>query len=253
MMFQYQQGESWFHHVNPLPKFVWLICISLLAIRYEHTVAQVFLFAYTLLFGSIACRASLVRVWKMLYVPFLFSLPYFLLQLLFIPGETELFRLSGIVVTSEAMDYAAAITIRLLTFILSTHWFILTTDPRDVVLAAVHQLRIPYRFAFALSISLRFLPILRAEAELTKHAHRRRGVPKGIRQQMVWWRSYIFSVFIGAVRRVQQMAEAMEVRGFGRYKERTYRRSLKHTPSGLILSLGSICITAIVFILSLSG
>src|SRR5690625_2621201 len=111
MMYQYQPGYSWFHKLNPLPKFVWLICMSVLAIRYEDAGAQLLLMGVTLLFGFVACKLTLPEIWRRIWIPLLFSLPYFLLQLLFVPGETELWQLGKLVITAEAFDFALAITL----------------------------------------------------------------------------------------------------------------------------------------------
>lgn len=250
MIFQYEKGNSWFHRMNPLPKFVWLICISVLTIRYEQADVQAVIFAVVLLFGMLACQLPMTAIWRRMKIPLLFSLPYFVLQLLFVPGETKLMTLLGrIEITAEALDFAVAITFRLLTLLLATLWFIITTDPRDVVLALVQQLRVPYRFAFGISIALRFLPIVHAEAEIMKAAHLRRGRPQGFKERLRWWRRFVFSVFAGSVRRVQQMAEAMEVRGFGRHPTRTFMRQLQHSPSGKYFALFSAGMTLFVLIM----
>lgn len=249
MIFQYEQGDSWFHKLNPLPKFIWLISISILSIRYEQAGIQALLFIAVMLFGLLACKLSLAAIWRRVRIPLWLSTTYFLLQLLFVPGETKLFAAGWFVITAEALDFAAAITLRLLTLLLATLWFITTTDPRDVVLALVQQLRVPYRYAYGLAVALRFLPILHEEADTTKAAHLRRGRPHGFKNRLAWWRRFVFSVFVSAIRRVQQMAEAMEVRGFGRHHTRTYFRQLKHAPSGILLALFSICMTMIVLIL----
>lgn len=238
MIYQFEEGNSFFHRLDPLTKFIWLACLSILAIRYEYALAQMLIFVALLLFGMICCHLSLKRIWRAVRIPFWFGVPYFFLQLLFVPGETAILQIGMYTLTIEALDFALAITLRLLSLVLGSVLFIMTTDPRDVVLALTQQFRLPYRFAFAISIALRFLPILQAEADLIKIAHRRRGMvkPRAIKDHFIWWKQFAEAIFTNAVRRVQQMAEAMEVRGYGLYQDRTYLRQLHLLPIGKVMS-----------------
>ncbi len=237
MLFQYKPGLSWFHKLDPITKFIWVICISILSLYYDTTISQLGLLILVVVFGIAGAGLTPFEMWKGLRIPLWFTLPYFALQLLFLPGENVLVAIGSFAVTVEALDYAAAITLRLLILILASMLFIHSTNPRDVVLAAAQKLRVPYRFAFALSIALRFLPILEAEAITIKAAQRLRGLdrPQGLRPWMAMQQRYIFAVFLSAVRRVHHIAEAMELKGFGAYEDRTYRHTITIPFSGKLL------------------
>jgi len=257
MIFQFQPGHTWYHRLDPVSKFVWLACVSVLCLAFETAAAQGVLLLSVVLLGRCAAGLTLRAQWRGIRLPFYFGIPYFFLQLLFLPGETSLLAIGSVILTVEALDYAAAVSLRLLTLVLASLLFIATTDPRDVVLALAQQLRIPYRFAFAVSIALRFLPILEAEASLVRSAQRLRGLPAdqsgGFRDRIKMGfaneRRFAFSIFAGAVRRVQRMAEAMEGRAFGLYRGRTYLRQLRISRSGAALSFGSIIFTSLALIL----
>lgn len=250
MIFQYQAGHSLFHQIDPISKFVWLIGVSLLALLLDTGWTQLFLLLVIILIGNVLVGLSLHAMWRGMRIPFWFGLPYFLLQLLFLPGETEFLRLGSFVLTIEAIDYAAAITLRFVTLVLASLLYIASTDPRHVVLALAQKLKLPYRIAFAISIALRFLPILEEEAALIRSAQRMRGMgkPKGLRNKFYWWKSFVISIFIHSVRRVSQIAAAMDTKGFGAHLNRTYLYTLEITPKGIsfavISSLISIGATA---------
>lgn len=278
MVYQFQHGHSFFHRLDPVSKFIWLLCVSIVCLRFDYTLLQSAIAAAVALIG----RAGAGMRWRTmahgLKWPFLFAVPYFVLQLLFLPGETELTRIGPIAVTTEALDFAAAITLRMLTLILSSLLFIVTTDPRDVVLAMAQTLRIPYRFAFAVAIALRFMPILQAEAEHIRTAHRLRGGLPVVqdrnatshgqnadartdgrlhekkrlswREKLAWRKRFIAAVFIGAARRVQLTADVMELRGFGSQRKRTYVRSLTIRPSGIALAVisGAVAVLMLVWL-----
>jgi energy-coupling factor transport system permease protein len=251
MIFQYQQDSSLFHRVDPISKFIWLTCISILTIYYEEAIIQMTLFIAILLIAIVMVNMPLTLLWKGLRIPFWFGFPYFVLQLIFVPGQTELIQLGGFIVTSEAFDFAIAITLRLLTLILASLLFIYSTDPRDLVLALAQKVKIPYRFAYGISIALRFLPILEAEAAIIRDAQRIRGIgaPKSLTDKLTWWKRFSLAVFISAVRRVEKTAIVMEVKGFGAHSDRTYRRTLLIPFTGILLSTSSVVVTvAVLFI-----
>jgi energy-coupling factor transport system permease protein len=241
MIFQYQQGVSLFHRLDPLSKFVWLMSISILSIGFENVLAQAVLLLTVILTGVYLAGLPLHSIWKGIRIPFWFGIPYFGMQLVFLSGETELVRLWGLVLTTEALDYAGAVSLRLLILVLASLLFIATTDPRDLVLVLAQKLFVPYRFAYSISIALRFLPILEAEAALIRAAQRLRGLgePKGFRNKLAWQKRFAAAVFISAVRRVEKTAIVMELKGFGLYSDRTYRHFVTISPAGIILSITS--------------
>jgi energy-coupling factor transport system permease protein len=253
MILQYRDGMSPFHRLDPGSKFVWLICVSMLSLCWETTLPQALLFFIVFAIGVIAAQLSLGMLWRAMRIPLWLGVPYFFLQLLFLPGETSLMTLGPLQLTTEALDFATAISLRLLTLVLASYLFVATTDPRDAILALTQQLRVPYRFAFAVAIALRFLPILEQEASYVRAMQQLRG--QG--QPNKWWngmarfrefRRFAFTVFKNAIRRVHSIALTMESRAFGRYPTRTFRRELVVTLAGKIVafvSLGSLVITLI--------
>lgn len=248
MIFQYQQGVSLFHQIDPLSKFIWLVCISVLSLSHENALGQLILFLTTLIIGIFGAKMSLRTLWRGMRIPFWFGLPYLGLQLIFVPGETELYQLGGFVLTEEALNFAVAISLRLWILVLASLIFIATTDPRDVVLTLAQKLWVPYRFAYAISIALRFIPTLEAEASVIRAAQRIRGQgdPKGLKNKLAWQKRFLMSVFVSAVRRVEKTAINMELRGFDLYPSRTYRRILTLPKKGIALStLSLICVIII--------
>lgn len=238
MVFQFQPGSSIFHRLDPLTKFFWLICVSVLVLSFESAWIQMVLLGAVVVTGMLLADVPMRLLWRGMKIPLLFGIPYFILQLLFLPGETPLVQIGTYTLTLEALDFAAAVTIRFMTLVLASMLYIVSTDPRDVVLALAQKLRVPYRFAFAISIALRFLPILGAEAEVIRSAQWLRGYnqAKGMRNRLLWQRQYVVAIFVQAARRVQQTAHAMEAKGFGAFPDRTYIRSIQIGKSGIMFA-----------------
>jgi len=251
MIYQYQAGQSFFHGIDPITKFGWLIGVSLLALLFDTGLTQLILLTVIMIMGRTLAGLTWHEMWRGMRIPFWFGLPYFFLQLIFLPGESVLFQIGSFDLTIEAIDYAAAITLRFVALVLASLLYIISTDPRHVVLALAQKLKVPYRFAFAISIALRFLPILEAEAATIQSAQRMRGLsmPTGWIDKFYWWKSFVIAIFIHAVRRVGQIADGMDMKGFGAYPDRTYVHTLEVTKKGIVFVAISGLITLLAIII----
>lgn len=241
MVFHYQRGNSWFHQLDPLSKLIWLACVSALCILYADVWVQITLFGAVITIGRLAAGMPLKIMWRSIRFPFWFGVPYFFLQLIFVSGQTPLMRWGSFILTEEALSYAAAITLRLLTLVLSSFLFVATTDPRDLVISLSQQMHLPYRFAFAISLALRFLPLLKREALSIQAAQQLRGMNRSQHffGKLRWGRRFLLSLFLNTVRKVEGTASAMEIKGFGVLPSRTWRKEIRLTPGGWLLLLTS--------------
>ncbi|CAH0118891.1 MULTISPECIES: energy-coupling factor transporter transmembrane protein EcfT [unclassified Paenibacillus] len=245
MTFQFQPGNSPFHRLDPLTKIIWVLCVSVLTLRYTTALPQAILLAAVLL-AAIALAGLRVRVlMRSIRVVLWLSIPYFVLQLLWIPGSTALLRLGPLEITAEALDYSLGITLRLLILFASSLIYIATTDPQDVVLMLAQKLKLPYRFAFGISIALRFVPFLEEEAATIRAAQAIRGLrpAAGWRERWQRWKIFVAAVFTNAVRRIQTTANAMDMKGFGAHESRTYMRSIAVRRSSVLFAAATIAAT----------
>lgn len=245
MNFQYQPGNSFMHQVDPLNKLAWMICISVLVFIYQDTVSHLLIFGAVLLVALLLARLKLSFIFRSIWILLLFSLGFFVLQVFFIPGSELLFSVGPIAIYKESVDFATAITFRIITVFLSSMVFVVTTDPRDLVLTLTKQLKVPYRIAYSLSIALRFIPTLESEAKVIETAQVIRGVgrQKGLKHKVANFKRFTMPLMMNAIRRVHTTAITMEARGYGAFAERTYTRELTINKGSLVFSWASAAIT----------
>lgn len=241
MIFRFREADSLFHRMDPLSKFIWVLCMSVIAVAHEWVWGQLFLFLTIITVGYGLAQLSMNELWRGLRFPLMFGLPYFLLQLIFLPGDTLLLTIGPLEITKEALTFAAAVSIRLFTLVALSLVFVITTDPRDVVLTLAQKCKVPYRIAFGVAIALRFLPLLEEEAKILRDAMKRRGAIVRSR--------FIFMIFGSAVQRVHHIALGMEMKGFGAYRDRTYVKTIHISWSGKVLSVASGLSVILCFIL----
>ena len=103
------------------------------------------------------------------------------------------------------------------------------------------------KFALIVSISLRFIPTIFEEAERIKKAQIARGaeIEKGIVKRIQNVTSIIIPVFVSIFRRADELAVALEARGYPPKCERTYYRSIN-------FKISDFYVLSFVFLLTLS-
>jgi energy-coupling factor transport system permease protein len=142
-----------------------------------------------------------------------------------------------------AFDLHLALTAgaRLLALGLIFFLFFQATSPQDLSQALV-RVGLPYSVGFVLTVSMEFIPVLSRRAANIRDAQRSRGIPVGF-----GWRGLRFlpallgPLLIQAFKLADEMAEALEARGFGSTSRRSggelHFRFLDWTVASLSLGL----------------
>lgn len=249
MLFQYSGGSSSLHRLGPLSKLIWVGCFSLLSMAWDSTLHEAALLTVLIIIARLGARLALVRQLRAMSFLIGLGIPYFILSILAIREGHTVISWGPIVITAEGLDIAGALTLRIFVLFLASYIYLSTTDPRDFVQALNLRLRVPYRFAFGISVALTFLPLLEEEGRTIIAARQVRGrkPPRGLRSRLAFWSGHAAAVLVNAVRRVQQTALAMEGKGFGAYTNRTYLRTLENRRSGYICAVIAVLATVVLW------
>jgi len=174
----------------------------------------------------------------------------FIMQCLFNRRGDPLLALAGLTIVTEAgFQVSVLICLRLLIIILSG-LVVFMGETRDYLLAMT-QLKVPYEIAFMTLAALRFLPMLREEAQDVLCAAQMRGLrikKTGLRKQAGAYVSIVIPVVAGAIRRADQLSIAMEARGFRAMPHRTSMRRLRMRIADWIYAAGFCMLLAAVII-----
>lgn len=140
-----------------------------------------------------------------------------------------------------AFDLATAVTASLRLVGLTSAFFLFfrTTAPEDLGNALV-QTGLPYSFAFILSASLQFVPVISRKAQNVVDAQRSRGIP--LEPGLAALRhvpALLAPLLIQAFRLADELAEAMESRGFG-LPGRTFMREYRFQIADWVVLAGAV-------------
>jgi energy-coupling factor transport system permease protein len=144
------------------------------------------------------------------------------------PGE-PVYRIGPLTITDGGLREGPIFFFRLSVVVLASFVLIWTTDTRDLMVSLT-QAGVPYRYAFAVFLALRFLPLVQREVEAVRSAHAIRGqaMRSNLLHRFKLWQRYVFTVMVNGLRKAEMAATALECRGFGAYPDRSYVKTVSY-------------------------
>ncbi len=137
---------------------------------------------------------------------------------------------------------AATPVVKLLALAIATATLVFTTSP-NLYAPALGQMGFSYKQAYVIQLALRYVPELIAEMRKTLEAQMARGFkPKGGKNpisRLLALLPLIVPVTIAATLSIYDIADAMELRGFGEERCHTWYRELRLTMLDKTIVLGS--------------
>jgi energy-coupling factor transport system permease protein len=157
----------------------------------------------------------------------------------------------GMVLSKEGLLYGATAVGKSLTFLLLVPLCVFTTDPNQWVVGLV-RLRIPFKFAFLISSTLRFFPLIFDEIQAVRETQRLRGFALETMGPLERVRTYAriaVPVILSAMHKAQQIEVVLQSRAFSGRSDRTYLHSPELGAAGwitIVLSAAAVVAAVIV-------
>ena len=197
---------------------------------------------YVVLFAActvliLSAKLSFRYVWKSLKPMLVMMCFLLIINILVVKTGTVLFSIGSFAVYSDAVLQTSYIVVRLLLMIMVTTTLTATTKPLDMTLGIEDLLQpfgkigVPYHeIAMLISIALRFIPDLIDETNRILKAQESRGVDMQegkLKEKIMAILSLIVPLFVSAFQRAEDLANAMEARGYAPGEPRTRYKVLK--------------------------
>ncbi len=199
------------------------------------------------------CGVGPRRLLRSGWIVLLSAIPAGLLTLLFAADSGRLIaELGPVTISVGSLTAAAAITLRILAIGLPGVVLIVTTDPTDLADALAQVLRLPHRFVLSALAALRLFGVLAQEWQALTMARRARGFDTGFGRAGGFGLGavrriggQVFALLVLAIRRATVLAVAMEARGFGVDRRRTWARPSTFGVGDLAIVLGGLLIAVL--------
>jgi energy-coupling factor transport system permease protein len=195
-IYQFTSGRSLLHRLDPRTK---LILIGITLTLSFLTDSPWWIFAGAVLVIWLCGQMSPLQYWPVL--------------VLMLPLVTAVFLVHR---SRDGLEVGFRLAAMGVTFL----GFSMTTDPFDLGIA-LYRAGLPYRISFLIAFALRFFPLLHEEMAIIRNALRARGYqgPGVIALTAL-------PLGLGALRRSQKIALAMEMRGFSYAEEMKIERTI---------------------------
>lgn len=143
----------------------------------------------------------------------------------FMGTETVLLPLGFYSITQETLFYLVTITLKYFSMFPIALVFVFTTHPTEFS-ASLNRLGVPYKIAYAVSLTLRYLPEIKKDYVNIMHAQQARGIELS-KKASLFSRLKNLTNILGpliftSLDRTEEISNAMTLRGFGRHKSRTW-------------------------------
>lgn len=252
---QYIEGRSFIHLLDPRAKLISLFLLIIIVFLANNWLSYAVVVSFALICILIS-KVSFIYIYKGLRPILLLVLFTFLLHI-FLTREGEILTQWGIFTIYEGgVVRGAFISIRLLSLVVLASLLTLTTSPMaltdgmEMLISPLKRFGLPtHELALMMSIALRFIPTLMQETEKIMKAQMARGldVTSGpIKERVKAIVPLFIPLFVSAFKRAEDLAFAMEARGYrggeGRTKLRTLSWHAKDTIVLIIIVLLGVCI-----------
>jgi len=252
---QYFPMESVVHKLDPRIKLLSSLALIVI-IFFIKTFVGFGVFAALLVGITLLSRISIKQVLKGIRPLWFIILLTFVLNLFFYSGEHVIFTWKFITITSEGLYKAIFVALRLMLLIEVTTLLMLTTSPMEItdalekLLKPLKYIKFPvHEMAMMMSIAMRFIPTLIEETDRIMKAQTARGAEfdsGNIIRRAVNLVPLLVPLFVGAFKRADELALAMESRCYNGGEGRTRMKQLKTKPNDYIAS--GVVVAFVVFI-----
>ncbi|MDD6492102.1 MAG: energy-coupling factor transporter transmembrane component T [Firmicutes bacterium] len=236
----YEEKDTWIHRLSGVTKLIFFLMWCLVSMLTYDTRILLFMVAFSLVVFKIS-RTEWKQVSAVFKLIMLFLILNVIAIFIFSPDQgtqvygsrTVLFHIAGPYdLTREQLFYELNVVIKYFTVIPAVFMFLVTTNPSEFA-ASMNKLGINYNVGYAISIALRYIPDVQDEFTRIKHAQEARGIEMSgkapLFSRIKSTASIIFPLIFSSMDRIDTVSNAMELRGYGKHKKRTWymERKLK--------------------------
>lgn len=245
---QYLPLNSWIHRLDPRIKIISMMFL-MVSVFLADFKAYILLGTFLIL-AVLSAKLTFKFIMKSMK-PMMFMLIFlFIINMLVIRTGYVIFSIWNFTLYSDALVQTGFILGRLVFMIMITTLLTATTAPLDLTLG-LEDLLAPFRkigvpshvIAMMISIVLRFIPTLIEDTQRIMQAQASRGVDLdegSIKEKVQGIISMILPLFVSAFQRAEDLADAMEARGYYPGKVRTRYKQLKIKPIDIVALIGSM-------------
>jgi energy-coupling factor transport system permease protein len=256
----YKHGNSFFHRMSPFSKTLYILGVSFIAIFNANLAVGAALAAFTLICAALS-RVGFRAYWTFgkVLLPFILTLmivfPFFYGGQVTTGSEEIAIRTPIKDLSWGALGFGALLGMRFVAIAISGLTFAFTTHPTDLV-QNFSKRGLDYRFVHAPVLGLVLFPAFLQLGRDISTTQRIRDLGQDMNAiQRKWHRlkHLAFAMLVLGLRNGQNQAMALDIRGYGAHKTRTFMRPMPDSLSGRIFGWTFLAISIAYLILQLGN
>lgn len=229
----YEKKDTWIDRLCGVTKLIFFLAWSITSMLTYDTRVLAVMFVISLVLFQLS-KTDWKQVGGIFKLIMIFMIINLLAIFIFAPEqgskiygtETVLFPIAGnYVVTAEQLFYEWNILLKYFTIVPSVFIFIVTTDPSEFA-ASLNRIGISYNIGYAISVALRYIPDVQDDFHKIRNAQEARGIEMSSKAKFMDrvknTASIIFPLIFTSMERIDTVSNAMELRGYGKHKKRTW-------------------------------
>lgn len=246
--------NSWMQKRNPRFKLVAMMSLIIATFIDVGFIGYAIIGAFIVL-GIILSKIKFMMIVKSMRAMLFMMIFLFVVNIFVIKTGPVLINMGFIKIYTDSVFQTLYIIIRLVIMVSLTTILTVSTKPMDLTFAIEDLLKplavikVPaHEIAMIISIALRFIPTLLDEANRIMKAQASRGVDfqEGtIKDKIGSILALIIPLFASSFQRAEELADAMEARGYNPGETRTRYRVFNTDLSDYVLLIGSILLLAL--------
>ncbi|MGL4254219.1 MAG: energy-coupling factor transporter transmembrane component T family protein [Fusobacteriaceae bacterium] len=251
---KYVEGDSWLHRIAPQLKIIIAMIFSVITIVFSQL--DFLIFINFIIFvvvktSKISLSDFFSGIKPLLYI-IVFTLFF---QLFFTTGGEQILNFGIVKIYSKALENILVVLFRFLILVGMAFLLTYTTSPIEIthgledIFSPLKKIGVPVKeFALILSIALRFIPVFFNEVERIKIGQASKGLEIDELNYIEKMKNYahiIIPLLFSALKRGEELADAMEIKGYSLKNKKTRLRYYKIERKDLYFITGSFFIIVV--------
>ncbi|TVX85238.1 energy-coupling factor transporter transmembrane component T family protein [Paenibacillus agilis] len=255
----YIERDTLFHRLDGAVKLIMLLAWTVIVFLFQDIRVFIVLFIIGLVL-LMSAQLPWKRIRLLVWVIIVFNIFNSIFTILVSPAygsevngtTTVLIDLGYEVLTLETVFYILTLSMKYMSLMPISILFVYTTHPTRFA-GSLNRLGVPYKIAYAFNIAFRYIPDLKKDFISISHAMQARGVglARGegtLIQRMKHFAAIAIPLVQSSLARIDTVANAMDLRGFGKNAKRTWYSS---SPWGRA-DIGIVIVCVIVLAVSIT-
>lgn len=263
-LFDYIERDNYIYNLSGLTKLICFMCLTF-SVMFSYDIRYILgVMIFSILIFKVS-GLTFKQIKIMLIYVIIFLLMNFTLTFIFSPQYgVEIYGTKNIVysitdrytITQEQLLYQITKLFKYASVVPLGMIFLLTTNPSELA-ASLSRIGVSYKASYALSLTLRYFPDLIRDYQNISLAQQSRGLDLSRKEKLGTRIKNMMNICIplifSTLDRIELISNAMDLRGFGKHKKRTWYVAKKVESKDIAAMLvcvlilaGSLALTAFI-------